>query len=67
VIVVTSAGVVATLLASLARRDLGWQRALAVSLYNASVSELSLIDGRWEVEICNCTRHLEAEGLRTLA
>jgi broad specificity phosphatase PhoE len=67
VIVVSSAGVIATLVAALAGRDLAWQRSLAVSLYNASISELALVEGDWRVERCNCTRHLESDGLRTLA
>ncbi|NBB93387.1 MAG: hypothetical protein GVY32_09490 [Gammaproteobacteria bacterium] len=67
VIVVTSAGVIATVVAALAGRDLAWQRALAVKLYNASVSELALRDDTWTIETCNCTRHLDDEGLRTLA
>lgn len=67
VIVVTSAGVIATLLATLAGRDLAWQRDLAVKLYNASVSELALVDGAWRIEACNCTRHLEDDRLRTRA
>ena len=67
VVVVTSAGVIATLLAALSGRDLAWQRDLAVKLYNASVSELTRADGAWQIECCNCTRHLDAAGLRTLA
>lgn len=67
VIVVTSAGVIATVLAALGRRELAWQRDLAVKLYNASVSELALVEGAWRIERCNCTRHLEAGDLRTLA
>lgn len=67
VIVVTSAGVIATLVAALEERDLAWQRDLAVKLYNASVSELALVDGAWRLETCNCTRHLKADGLVTLA
>lgn len=67
VVVVTSAGVIATLLAVLGRRELAWQRDLAVKLYNASVSELTLVEGAWRIERYNCTRHLEAGGLRTLA
>lgn len=67
VIVVSSAGVIATLLAVLSGRDLAWLRELAVKLYNASVSELTLVEGAWRIETCNCTRHLESQGLRTLA
>ncbi|WP_181918458.1 MULTISPECIES: histidine phosphatase family protein [unclassified Wenzhouxiangella] len=67
VIVVTSAGVISTVVAALSGCDLARQRELAVNLYNASVSELSLVEGAWQIETCNCTRHLEADGLRTLA
>jgi broad specificity phosphatase PhoE len=67
VIVVTSAGVIATLAASLSGQALSWQRSLAVRLYNASVTELTLAEGAWRLGRFNCTRHLEAEGLRTLA
>lgn len=67
VVVVTSAGVIATLMAALSGRDLAWQRDLAVKLYNASVSELTPAEGAWQIETCNCTRHLEADSLRTRA
>lgn len=66
-IVVTSAGVIATLIAELTGRSLAWQRDLAVSLYNASISELTLGRETWRMVTCNCTLHLEADGLRTLA
>lgn len=67
VVVVTSAGVIATVMAELTGRSLEWQRSLAVRLYNASVSELVPEAGQWRLARCNCTRHLGAEGLRTLA
>jgi broad specificity phosphatase PhoE len=67
VVVVSSAGVIATLAASLAGHDLAWQRALAVRLYNASVTELAYESDGWTLLRCNCTEHLDAEGLRTLA
>ncbi|WP_376695308.1 histidine phosphatase family protein [Wenzhouxiangella sp. EGI_FJ10305] len=67
VIVVTSAGVISTIVAALGGCNLAWQRELAVSLYNASISELSLFEGAWRIDSCNCTRHLDADGLRTLA
>jgi len=67
VIVVSSAGVIATLLAGLVAQDLAWQRELAVALYNASVSELGFEDGAWRIESLNCVRHLEAGPLRTRA
>lgn len=67
VIVVSSAGVIATVVAALAGHDLAWQRELAVTLYNASISELTLRGDVWWLETCNCTRHLEAGGLLSLA
>jgi broad specificity phosphatase PhoE len=67
VVVVSSAGVIATVVAALAGRDLAWQRDLAVTLYNASVTELRLAGDSWQLGACNCTRHLEDESLRTRA
>lgn len=67
VVVVSSAGVIATVVAALAGRDLAWQRDLAVSLYNASVTELTLAGEGWRIGACNCIRHLEGADLRTLA
>lgn len=67
VVVVSSAGVIATLVAELAGFDLPWQRSLAVKLYNASVSELRRVEGAWQLVTCNCVRHLDGDGLRTLA
>lgn len=67
VVVVSSAGVIATLVAELAGFDLSWQRSLAVKLYNASVSELKRVEGAWQLVTCNCVRHLDDDGLRTLA
>lgn len=68
VVVVTSAGVISTLAAELLGRDLGWQRELNVSLYNASVTELTLDDGGgWRLERVNCVAHLEARDMATLA
>lgn len=67
VIVVTSAGVIATLLAGLVEQDLAWQRELAVALYNASVSELGLEEGAWQIKTLNCVRHLGGGALRTRA
>ncbi|RFF32415.1 histidine phosphatase family protein [Wenzhouxiangella sediminis] len=67
VVVVSSAGVIATVVAALACRDLAWQRDLAVTLYNASVTELRLAGDGWQVDACNCTRHLDDESLRTRA
>lgn len=67
VIVVTSAGVIATVITQLTGQPLEWQRSLAVRLYNASISELVLEEGSWRLTLCNCTHHLSAADLRTLA
>ena len=67
VVVVSSAGVISTLVAELAGRDLNYQRQLAVTMYNASVSELCLTVDGWRVNTVNCIEHLDAEGLVTLA
>jgi broad specificity phosphatase PhoE len=67
VVAVTSAGVISTMAAGLLQRDLGWQRRLNVSLYNAAVTELVRSPaGAWHAERINCTDHLDDE-LRTLA
>jgi hypothetical protein len=53
--------------AGLLQRDLGWQRTLNVSLYNASVTELVRSPaGTWEAGRVNCIDHLD-DDLRTLA
>jgi broad specificity phosphatase PhoE len=66
--VVSSAGVISTLVASLCGYDLEWQRRLNVSLYNASVTELELDEtGGWQTGLVNCVAHLDSEALRTLA
>ena len=68
VVVVTSAGVISTLVASLCGQDLCWQRQFNVSLYNASVTELALDGhGQWRYGRLNCVSHLQEEGLQTLA
>lgn len=68
IIVVTSAGVISTIVAHALGESLAWQRALNVNLYNASVSELSLDeDGRWRVDTLNCLRHLSDASYHTLA
>jgi broad specificity phosphatase PhoE len=68
VVVVTSAGVISTLVAELTGQDLARQRQLNVSLYNASVTELVLDpQGRWRLERENCVAHLADEDLKTLA
>jgi broad specificity phosphatase PhoE len=67
-VVVTSAGVISTIVAELTGEDLAWQRELNIALYNASVTELSLAaDGRWQLERLNCIDHLPGDALRTLA
>lgn len=68
VVVVSSAGVISTLLAELLGEDLVWQRQLNVSLYNASWTELVLEpDGGWRLARVNCISHLQRHGLVTLA
>jgi len=68
IVVVSSAGVISTILAHALQRDLGWQRRLNVELYNASLSTLRLdARGRWRADFINCTEHLGDDRLRTLA
>ncbi|QOC23852.1 phosphoglycerate mutase family protein [Wenzhouxiangella sp. AB-CW3] len=67
VVVVSSAGVISTLVAELTGRGLGFQRQLAVSMYNASVSQLYPGVGNWQADVINCTDHLAADDLVTLA
>jgi broad specificity phosphatase PhoE len=68
VTVVTSAGVISTVVADLLNESLGWQRELNVALYNASVTELALEEnGSWTAITVNCTRHLDSASLQTLA
>ncbi len=68
IVVVTSAGVISTLVAAFTGQDLAWQRQLNVSLYNASVTELTPDpQGSWRLERVNCVAHLREDGLRTLA
>ncbi|MDT8438413.1 MAG: histidine phosphatase family protein [Wenzhouxiangellaceae bacterium] len=63
-VAVTSAGVISTLVAGLTGRDLAWQRALNVELYNASVTELVGRPGHgWNVRRLNCVEHLGEPGL----
>lgn len=67
-VVVTSAGVISTIVAELTGQDLAWQRELNISLYNASVTELSLgADHRWRLERLNCVAHLSDAEMVTLA
>ena len=67
VVVVSSAGVISTLVAELTGSGLESQRRLAVAMYNASVSELYPDGDGWRLGVLNCIEHLEAEGLATLA
>lgn len=68
VVVVSSAGVISTLVAALCGYDLEWQRRCNVSLYNASVTELDWVGAeRWEIKRLNCVAHLAEQGLQTLA
>ncbi|TVQ29308.1 MAG: hypothetical protein EA370_15410 [Wenzhouxiangella sp.] len=67
-VVVTSAGVISTVVADLLGEDLTWQRELNVSLYNASVTVLEMDDsGGWRAPLINCVIHLEGATERTLA
>lgn len=66
VLVVTSAGVISTVLAELLGEDLVWQRQTNVDLYNASVSVVEWQQSRWQLCELNCTAHLSATQ-RTMA
>jgi broad specificity phosphatase PhoE len=67
VVVVSSAGVISTVVSEMLGEDLAWQRALNVRLYNASLTELRLdARGQWRAEAINCVQHLEPEAV-TLA
>lgn len=67
-VVVTSAGVISTIVAELTGEDLAWQRELNIALYNASVTELSLgADQGWRLERLNCVAHLPQPSMVTLA
>jgi broad specificity phosphatase PhoE len=66
-IVVSSAGVISTVVAHMLGENLAWQRELNVRLYNASLTELHLDDeGRWSALRVNCVDHL-GPGAITLA
>ena len=68
VVVVSSAGVISTVVAELVGENLSWQRSLNVSLYNASWTELALsADGVWCLSRVNCVAHLGRRDLVTLA
>ncbi len=62
VVSVTSAGVISTLVAKLMDESLAWQRQCNVTLYNASVTELSFTpESGWELIRLNCVEHLPHE------
>lgn len=67
VVAFSSAGAISTLLSALLERDLGWQRAMNVALYNASVTELRFRDNRWSLVAENCIEHLADPELHSLA
>ncbi len=67
VVVISSAGVISSLVAELTGRGLDYQRQLAVTMYNASVSELYLVEDIWHSVRVNCIEHLDADGMGTLA
>ncbi len=67
VVVVSSAGVISTLVAELTGSGLGLQRRLAVAMYNASISELYPDGDGWCSGVVNCVEHLEPDCLITLA
>ncbi|MEN1726852.1 MAG: histidine phosphatase family protein [Pseudomonadota bacterium] len=67
VVVVSSAGVISTVVSELLGEELAWQRDLNVRLYNASLTQLRLDEqGRWQAERVNCVDHLDADDV-TLA
>lgn len=67
VVAFSSAGAISTLISTLLKRDLAWQRALNVALYNASVTELRYRAGAWHLISENCIEHLVDPELRSLA
>ncbi len=67
VVAVTSAGVISTMATHALDQSLAWQRHCNVSLYNASVTELSLKDGQWQLHKLNCIGHLEDPMHQTFA
>lgn len=59
VLVVSSAGVISTVLAQMLDEDLSWQRQTNVALYNASMSVVEWqADQGWQLCRLNCTEHL---------
>ena len=67
VVAITSAGVISTIASSALNHPLSWQRDCNVTLYNASVTELCLIDGQWQLQTLNCITHLQDRNHQTLA
>ncbi len=68
VLAVTSAGVISTMCAHAIGQPLGWQRECNVSLYNASMTALSIdADGQWQLDELNTISHLDDATLHTLA
>ncbi len=68
VVAITSAGVISTICADAIGAPLTWQRECNVSLYNASISTLSVsASGQWQLEELNAISHFEAASFHTLA
>ena len=68
VLVVTSAGVISTICAHAIGAPLDWQRDCNVSLYNASITVLSVEGGgQWQLDELNAISHLDDATLHTLA
>lgn len=67
VVAITSAGVISTMVSYALDRPLSWQRECNVALYNASVTELALQDGQWQLQTLNCIKHLQDPSQQTLA
>lgn len=67
VVAITSAGVISTMASHALNHPLSWQRECNVTLYNASVTELSLTDDQWQLQTLNCIEHLQDPNHQTLA
>jgi len=67
VVAITSAGVISTMTSHALNHPLSWQRECNVTLYNASVTELSLEDDQWQLQTLNCIKHLQDPSHQTLA
>ncbi len=68
VVVVSSAGVISTVLTGLLDKPLEWQRQINVRMANTALSELQVdSQGRWHLTRLNCLDHLDDEQLQTLA